>query len=64
MRNAKKLMRLIRILLFGFMLAACIVMGVAAVIPKRKEQAGIEIKIEETESKENTTVNIVTANKN
>lgn len=57
-------MRLIRILLFGFMLAVCIVIGVAAVIPKRKEKAGIEIKIEEKESKENTTVSIITVNKN
>jgi hypothetical protein len=64
MRNTKKLMRLTRMLLFGFMLAVCIVMGVAPVIPKRKEQATIEIKMEETERKEDTTANFITVNKN
>ena len=42
-------------LLFGFMLAICIVMGVAPVIPRRKEQVAIEVKMEETTEKENTT---------
>jgi hypothetical protein len=42
--------------IFGFMLAVCMVMGVAPVIPKRKEQFVIEIKMEETEKNEDTTL--------
>ena len=49
MNNLKQLMRLFRMALFGFMLAVCIVMGVAPIIPKRKEQFEIEIKTEQTE---------------
>jgi len=55
MRKLKSLVRFLRMLLFGFMLAICIVMGVAPVIPRRKEQVAIEVKMEETTEKENTT---------
>jgi hypothetical protein len=37
------------------MFAVCMVMGVAPVIPKRKEPFAIEIKMEETGKKEETT---------
>jgi hypothetical protein len=37
------------------MLAVCMVIGVAPIIPKRKEQFAIEIKMEETEKKEKST---------
>ena len=50
-------MRFFRIILLAFMFAVCMVMGIAPVIHKRKEQFEIEIKIEETgkadEAKEN-----------
>lgn len=56
----KKVTRFLHMVIIGFMLAVCIVMGVAPVIPKRKEQYNIEIKIEEDEKnnkeKENTFV--------
>jgi hypothetical protein len=52
MRNFKTLMRIFRMLLFGFMLAVCIIMGVAPVIPRRKDEVAIEIKAEETEKNE------------
>lgn len=48
-------MRLSRIFLFAFMFAVCIVMGIAPVIPKRKNQFGIEVKMEENEKEIDTT---------
>jgi hypothetical protein len=56
MIHFKKLLRFCRMFIFGFMLAVCMVMGVAPVIPKRKEQFVIEIKMEETEKNEDTTL--------
>lgn len=47
MKFIKKTMRFCRIFLFAFMFAVCMVMGIAPVIPKRKEQFAIEIKMEE-----------------
>ncbi len=44
-----KLMRFFRIFLLGFLLAVCIVLGVTPIIPKRKEQFSIEIKLEEND---------------
>jgi hypothetical protein len=35
------------------MFSVCIVLGVVPIIPKRKEQPEIEIKMDETEEKEN-----------
>lgn len=49
----KKLTRILHRAFIGFILAVCIIMGVAPVIPKRKEQYSIEVKIEEKE-KNNT----------
>ena len=42
-------MRFFRMLLLAFMFAVCMVIGIAPVIPKRKESFEIEVKIEETE---------------
>jgi len=52
-------MRLFRIFLFAFMFAVCMVMGIAPVIPKRKESFQIEIKLEENEKETNTEETIV-----
>lgn len=46
----KKVTRFLRIAIIGFMLAVCIVIGVAPVIPKRKEEYSIEIKIEKEQN--------------
>jgi hypothetical protein len=43
-------------LLFAFMFSVCMVLGVVPIIPKRKEQPEIEIKMEETEVKEDTNI--------
>jgi hypothetical protein len=40
------------------MFSACIVMGIAPVIPKRKEQFEIEIKVTETENADKANGNI------
>lgn len=45
-------MKLTRILLFSFMFAVCMIIGVVPVIPKRKEQFAAEMKIESTENRE------------
>ena len=54
MKKIKTLIRFFRILLFAFMFAVCMVMGIAPVIPKRKEEFEIEIKATDTENKEET----------
>jgi hypothetical protein len=54
MVHFKRLLRFCRMLMFGFMLAVCMVMGVAPVIPKRKEEVAIEVKMEKTEKNEDT----------
>ena len=41
-------------LLFAFIFSVCMVLGVVPIIPKRKEQPEIEIKIEESEENDNT----------
>jgi type IV secretory pathway component VirB8 len=56
MIHFKRMLRFCRMLIFGFMLAVCMVIGVAPVIPKRKEQFVIEIKMEEKEKNEDTTL--------
>jgi hypothetical protein len=48
----KKLFRLIGLLLFAIMLSVCMVAGVVPVLPKRKEQVDIEIKMEPEKKKE------------
>jgi hypothetical protein len=53
-KNLGKTIRFFRILLFAFMLAVCMFFGVAPVIPKRKEQFSVEIKMEEAEKEEDT----------
>jgi type IV secretory pathway component VirB8 len=64
MRNFKNLMRFFRLLLFAFMLAVCMVMGIAPVIPKRKEQFAVEIKMQETTKEDGTILSIDVKAKN
>jgi hypothetical protein len=64
MRSLKKLIRVFRMLFFAFMLAACMVLGVAPVIPKRKEPFSIEIKMEEPNEQEIIDKNIDLFKKN
>jgi hypothetical protein len=52
MNRLKRILRVLRILLFAFMFAVCMLLGVAPVIPNRKEQVSIEIKMEESENEE------------
>jgi hypothetical protein len=42
------------------MLAICMLIGIAPLLPKRKESYAVEIKMEETESSEdnNSTINL------
>jgi hypothetical protein len=60
MKTLKKVFRIFRIFLFAFMLAICMVVGIAPLLTKRKESYAVEIKIEETESSEdnNSTINL------
>jgi hypothetical protein len=48
-------------LLFIIMLSVCSVIGVAPVFPKRKEQFSTEIKIDNTDKKENAATSIKTS---
>ena len=41
------------------MFSVCMVLGVAPIIPKRKEQVAIEIKMEESENKTDETETVV-----
>jgi preprotein translocase subunit SecG len=50
MNFLKKLTEFLGLLFFAFMLAVCMVMGVAPVIPKRKEQFSIEVKMEQIQN--------------
>ena len=54
----KKLTKFLRLFLFAFMLSVCMVLGVGPVIPKRKEQFSIEIKMETTENEDVKTVRL------
>ena len=47
-----KIMKLSGMLLFACMLSLCMVMGVAPVLPKRKEQYAIEMTVEQADKKE------------
>lgn len=51
-------MRFLHTIIIGFMLSVCIVLGVAPVIPKRKEEYTIEIKAEEREIKQTDTAGL------
>jgi hypothetical protein len=53
MKTLNKVFRFCRLFLFAFMFAVCMVMGIAPIIPKRKEEQEIEIKIEEQIKKDN-----------
>lgn len=58
MKFIKKLISFLRLLLFTFMLAVCMVMGIAPIIPRRKEQFSIEVKTEQTQSENKKTVSL------
>jgi type IV secretory pathway component VirB8 len=63
MKTSKRVFRFFRILLFAFMLAICMVIGIAPLLPKRRESYAVEIKMEETESNDgnNSTINLGTS---
>ena len=46
------------LLFFAFMLAVCMVMGIAPVIPKRKEQFAIEVKMEQPQNEDGKTISL------
>ncbi len=46
------------LLFFAFMLAVCVIVGVAPVIPKRKEQFAIEVKIEQKQNEDGRTISL------
>jgi hypothetical protein len=52
MKILKKIVRFFRVLFFAFMFAVCMVMGIVPIVPKRKEECEIEIKIADTEKEE------------
>ena len=52
-------MRFFRIFLFAFMFAVCMAMGIAPIIPKRKEQFEIEVKMDEAEKEIDTKETII-----
>lgn len=52
MKMLKKICRFSGLLFIGFMFAVCMVTGVVSIIPKRKEQFAIEIKIENIEKED------------
>jgi hypothetical protein len=59
----KKLMKFSGRLLIAFMFATCMVIGVVPVIPKRKEQFSIEIKMENAEKLQENTVSFIETEK-
>ncbi|MFT3934890.1 MAG: hypothetical protein QM726_14795 [Chitinophagaceae bacterium] len=63
MKFGKKLIRFTWLVLFAFMLAICMVLGVVPVIPRRKEQFSIEIKIEQKEKEKDDEKTIRLGNK-
>jgi hypothetical protein len=48
MKFTKRIFRFLRILLFAFMFAVCLVLGIVPIIPKRKEESADEVTIKET----------------
>ena len=59
MKTFKTPVKLLRLLLFSFMFAVCMILGVVPVIPKRKDEYAVEMKIETIEKKETETDKIV-----
>ena len=51
------------LLFFAFMLAVCVVVGVAPVTPKRKEPFSIEVKMEQTQNKDGETISLALSQK-
>ncbi|MEO6356974.1 MAG: hypothetical protein ABIU77_22820 [Ferruginibacter sp.] len=58
MKSFKKIMRVFRLLLFALMLSVCMVLGIAPVLPKRKQEIAIEINKDEAEKKESASTGI------
>ena len=52
MNAFKRMARFLRLLLFSFLFAMCMVTGVVPFIPKRKEEIAVEMKIDVEEKKE------------
>ena len=59
MNMLKTIAKLLRLLLFSFMFAVCMVLGIVPIIPKRKEEYAIEIQLEASEKKETKADKIV-----
>jgi hypothetical protein len=55
----KRILRFLRILLFAFMFSVCMVLGVVPIIPKRKDEVVDEIKIEETDLKDDAKEKVI-----
>ena len=49
MRMLKKMLKFSGMLLIGFMFAVSMVLGIVPIVPKRKEQFEIEVKMDEIE---------------
>ena len=64
MKSLKKILKLSGRILFALLFSLCMVIGVAPVIPKRKEQFNIEIKAEPGDKKEAITATAVLFNEN
>lgn len=56
MKFIKRIFRFLRILLFAFMFAVCMVLGIITVIPKRKEESADEATITDPEDDGSETV--------
>ena len=63
MKLIKRLGKLAGMLLFGCLFAVCMVLGVVPIIPKRREQSAIEIKVENVETLSQHTVTITQTNR-
>jgi hypothetical protein len=55
MRMLKKMLKFSGMLLIGFMFAVSMVLGIVPIVPKRKEQFEIEIKMDKIEKYEENT---------
>jgi hypothetical protein len=56
----KKTAKWLKLFCIGFMLAVCIVLGVAIVIPKRKDEVFVEAAIAEADDNKKTAAVIIT----
>lgn len=59
MKIFKRTLRFLRILIFAFMFAVCMVMGVAPVIPKRKVELTIEVIVEDSKENDDSVSKVV-----